>query len=286
MSAPRSDGPRTIKRYANRKMYDTEQSCYVTLEEVAALVRGGIDVRVIDNATKADLTEVTLAQALLDGQRKNRQPVSLAGLRTLFSQGGDLLSRNFADVARARTDVERTVERTVERLRSEAERKVGLVWSRRPDGAPLDSELAEAAADLLGLPPSEQGPPAGLGDTTDATGLAAPRAAGDDWRRWLADALGAAFRRHDDGLEAALARIDALERRLATVERQLAAGGEAPGLDALAGPGAMGATGGADGGEAVRPGGGGSRSGAATSKADDRREPRRSRSLASRVARE
>ena len=105
MTDSNAAAPRLIKRYANRKMYDTERSCYVTLEEVAELVRGGVDVRVIDNTTKADLTEVTLAQALLDSQRRNRQPVSLAGLRTLISQGGDLLSRNLADVARARTDV-------------------------------------------------------------------------------------------------------------------------------------------------------------------------------------
>ena len=47
---------RIIKRYANRKLYDTERSCYVTLEEISQMIKEGDDVKVVDNKTKDDLT--------------------------------------------------------------------------------------------------------------------------------------------------------------------------------------------------------------------------------------
>lgn len=53
-------GRRVIKRYSNRKLYDTKDSRYVTLLEIAEYVRAGEDVQVIDNATKEDKTDVTL----------------------------------------------------------------------------------------------------------------------------------------------------------------------------------------------------------------------------------
>ncbi|MFZ9002171.1 MAG: polyhydroxyalkanoate synthesis regulator DNA-binding domain-containing protein [Bacteriovoracaceae bacterium] len=58
------ENSRLIKRYANRKLYDTKQSCYVTLEEIAAVIREGNDVTVIDNKTKEDITYRTLIQLL------------------------------------------------------------------------------------------------------------------------------------------------------------------------------------------------------------------------------
>ncbi len=211
--------PRVIKRYANRKMYDTERSCYVTLEEIAELVRGGVDVQVVDNSTKADLTEVTLAQALLDSQRKHRQPVSLSGLRTLISQGGDLLTRNFPEVVRARTDVERTVERTVEKWRTEAERTVGRVLQRSRDegGLGLDQELADAIADTTGAPVPE-----GVAMAPAADGTASQPVNLDERLRRVAEALGVANRRHDAGLTTIERRLDAIEARLQALEAVVA----------------------------------------------------------------
>ena len=56
---------RVVKRYTNRKLYDKQESRYVTLEEIARLVREGEDVGVIDNETEEDLTAVTFAQIIL-----------------------------------------------------------------------------------------------------------------------------------------------------------------------------------------------------------------------------
>ncbi|MBI5610094.1 MAG: polyhydroxyalkanoate synthesis regulator DNA-binding domain-containing protein [Deltaproteobacteria bacterium] len=142
--------PRVIKRYANRKMYDTSRSCYVTLEEVAEMVRDGHEVQVIDNKSKADLTEVTLTQALLDSERKRRGTVPLVGLRTLIAQGNDFLQKKVAQpVVRARDEAERTVEtwrdeaeRTVQSWRHEAERVLQHRRTSEGDEAPA----AEAPA--------------------------------------------------------------------------------------------------------------------------------------------
>ncbi len=74
---------RTIKRYANRKLYDTRDSRYVTLEHIAAMVRAGDDIRVVDNTTQADLTTATLAQIIFE-EEKATPRLSLAGLREII----------------------------------------------------------------------------------------------------------------------------------------------------------------------------------------------------------
>lgn len=146
---------RVIKRYANRKMYDTARSCYVTLEEVADMVRGGLEVQVIDNKSKADLTEVTLAQALLDSERKRRGTVPLSGIRTLISQGGDFLQKRVAEpVTRTAEIAQRSVtawrdeaERTVHTLVHEAETLLRIAPQDGTETAvPLSPSQAEAEA--------------------------------------------------------------------------------------------------------------------------------------------
>jgi polyhydroxyalkanoate synthesis repressor PhaR len=61
---------RIIKRYQNRKLYDTHQSCYVTLEEIAQIIREGHEIQVIDNKSKNDITYMTQIQLLFDQERK------------------------------------------------------------------------------------------------------------------------------------------------------------------------------------------------------------------------
>lgn len=62
---------RIIKRYQNRKLYDTYQSCYVTLEEISQIVREGNEIQVIDNKSKNDITYMTQIQLLFDQERKS-----------------------------------------------------------------------------------------------------------------------------------------------------------------------------------------------------------------------
>lgn len=62
---------RIIKRYQNRKLYDTHQSCYVTLEEIAQIVREGHEIQVIDNKSKNEITYMTQIQLLFDQEKKS-----------------------------------------------------------------------------------------------------------------------------------------------------------------------------------------------------------------------
>ncbi len=81
-----------IKRYANRKLYDTENKEYITLDSLAALIRAGEDVRVIDNVTGEDLTAVTLTQIIMEQEKKEGDFVPRSILATLIQTGGESLS--------------------------------------------------------------------------------------------------------------------------------------------------------------------------------------------------
>lgn len=59
-----------IKRYPNRKLYDTNQSCYVTLEEIGELIKAGQNIQVIDNKSKTDITALTLFQVVTKREEK------------------------------------------------------------------------------------------------------------------------------------------------------------------------------------------------------------------------
>jgi polyhydroxyalkanoate synthesis repressor PhaR len=84
-SAPATDRPRrVIKRYSNRKLYDTKDSRYVTLLQIAEMVRGGEEVQIIDNNTKDDLTEITLAQIIYEEQKAHSRNVPLQTLKELI----------------------------------------------------------------------------------------------------------------------------------------------------------------------------------------------------------
>lgn len=75
---------KVIKRYQNRKLYDTERSCYVTLNEIADLIKNGEDVKVIDNRTKRDLTSLTLAQIIFEEEKKRKKFLPLDLLRNII----------------------------------------------------------------------------------------------------------------------------------------------------------------------------------------------------------
>lgn len=94
---------RLIKRYGNRKLYDTSESRYITLDEIARLVRSGNDVKVIDNENGDDLTAITFAQIILEEEKRRSSLLSLGLLRELVQHGEDTL-------AQLKTQVEKGVE--------------------------------------------------------------------------------------------------------------------------------------------------------------------------------
>jgi len=87
---------RIIKRYANRKLYDTQHSRYVTLEQISEMIRTGDDVKIVDNKTKEDLTSVTLAQIIFEEEKKQRSFLPLGAMRNIIQNGGEW----FAEVQR------------------------------------------------------------------------------------------------------------------------------------------------------------------------------------------
>jgi len=81
-----------IKRYPNRKLYDTEAKQYITLEGIAALIRQEQEIRVIDHATGEDLTAVTLTQVILEQEKRQNGFLPQTVLTGLIRAGGERLS--------------------------------------------------------------------------------------------------------------------------------------------------------------------------------------------------
>jgi uncharacterized ubiquitin-like protein YukD len=120
-----------IKKYANRKLYDTRISRYITLEGIAQLVREGHEIKVVDRDTGHDLTQVTLSQIVLSQEKNGPGRLVDAGGEALHDRGQALLDyvrktlavpadlKNQMD--RRREDFEEradeAIERTLRRLR-------------------------------------------------------------------------------------------------------------------------------------------------------------------------
>jgi polyhydroxyalkanoate synthesis repressor PhaR len=83
---------RVIKRYANRKLYDTEAKQYVTLDGIADLLREGVDVQVVDHTNGDDLTAVTLAQIVFEQEKRPGGQLPHGLLARLVRAGGDTLT--------------------------------------------------------------------------------------------------------------------------------------------------------------------------------------------------
>ena len=121
-----------IKKYANRKLYDTRTSKYVTLDAIADLVREGNDIRVVDRDTGNDITQVVLSQIVLTEERRGPQRLVDAGADAIHERGqalldyvrktlnapGELVS---AEVEKRRSSLEgmvdEAIERTLQRLK-------------------------------------------------------------------------------------------------------------------------------------------------------------------------
>ena len=84
---------RIIKRYANRKLYDTQHSRYVTLDQIAEMIRNGDDVKIIDNKSKEDLTSVTLAQIIFEEEKKQKSFLPLQAMRNIIQSGGESITQ-------------------------------------------------------------------------------------------------------------------------------------------------------------------------------------------------
>src|SRR6185436_16682024 len=102
---------RLVKRYGNRKLYDTSESRYVTLEEIGRWVKAGEEVKILENDTGEDLTAVTFAQIILEEERRKSGLLSLRMLREIIQHGEAALQ-----------GIATTVDRGMEVIRTAPER--------------------------------------------------------------------------------------------------------------------------------------------------------------------
>ena len=86
-----SDGSGTviIKKYANRRLYNTETSSYITLDHLAAMTREGRDFKVIDAKTEEDITHNVLTQIIMEEENRGQTMLPVNFLRQLISLYGD-----------------------------------------------------------------------------------------------------------------------------------------------------------------------------------------------------
>jgi polyhydroxyalkanoate synthesis repressor PhaR len=194
-----------IKKYGNRRLYDTGESRYITQEELAAAIKRGVDVRVVDAKTHEDLTQATLAQLVIENAHAARAlPVAL--LTQLIRLDDDALVEFFGRYVTSALEMYLTAKRGVQSLAQSSP------LLRMPLGATdaltrmwMQSPFAQVAG-FGGFPgfgpgfgaPAGAGPGATGYDAEPATASTAPGPAGD-----TGDQL-AAMRRELDELKKAM----------------------------------------------------------------------------------
>jgi polyhydroxyalkanoate synthesis repressor PhaR len=141
-----------IKRYANRKLYNTDTSRYITLKGIASLLDDGEEVRVVDNATGEDITQVALSQILVDNKRAKQDPSDTL-LTQILSRGGDAL---YGAIRKSVDDASEGIGEFQDRFRdlvgqsdSSPRSGIGLAWDKRPRTAG-HKDQNEAEADEAG----------------------------------------------------------------------------------------------------------------------------------------
>ena len=133
--------PKVIKRYANRKLYDTVESRYVTLEEIAEMVKAGAEVRIVDNRSKEDLTSVTLAQIIFEEEKKSSK-MSLRTLKALIRHGGER-AHQFVE------DTQAELRDRVEGLRQAAETRVQTLLTKGQATGDRAKDLVAASQEAV-----------------------------------------------------------------------------------------------------------------------------------------
>ena len=104
---------RLIKRYGSRKLYDTQESRYVLLEEIATWIRDGQDIRVVDNKTDEDVTALTLTQVISEEGRKKSSLLSKELLHDLIRAGESAVN---SSVKQIQQGVDRFVKKSIDRI--------------------------------------------------------------------------------------------------------------------------------------------------------------------------
>ena len=143
-----------IKRYANRKLYNTDTSSYITLKGIAELVELGEDVRVVDNETGEDISSVTLSQILVDNER-SKKAVPHSVLSELIQKSGDALfdavKRGVGDASDSIGELQRNVRSAISSREQEAHNLREILKSlQREWRQEVDASLQSALERVFG----------------------------------------------------------------------------------------------------------------------------------------
>jgi polyhydroxyalkanoate synthesis repressor PhaR len=196
--APTAREPKVIKRYTNRKLYDTVESRYVTLDEIAGMIKEGVEVQIVDNRTKEDLTSVTLAQIIFEEEKKQNQ-MPLAVLREIIRRPGESLT-GF---------IQKEVTPRVASIREEAESRLDKLL-RREDGTVARAPGEEAAT------PAASGTAGGPAEL-----LKASQRALEDWQRRIDERVKHVVENLTGNLPALGRDMQGLTQRLEQLEKKL-----------------------------------------------------------------
>jgi polyhydroxyalkanoate synthesis repressor PhaR len=171
MASPSAGEPVVIKKYANRRLYDTESSAYITLERLAEMVRQKREFKVVDAKTGEDITRPVLTQIIMDEESRGTNMLPVNFLRQLISLYGDsmqsfvpqyleasmeTLQRNqaqFRDAMSGALAANPLAELTRRNMEMFTAATSGLAPGREKDAGPADtkSELAELRAQLAAM---------------------------------------------------------------------------------------------------------------------------------------
>jgi len=139
-----------IKRYSNRKLYDTQESRYVTLEELEELIRAGKEISVVDVSTGEDLTSVTFSQIILENERSRRAGLPTAFLHQLIKHGEawqDFVQKSMKSSLEGIMSSQREAERVFRELASRA----GAGWMPSTSSESKPEKKAETPGEAEAL---------------------------------------------------------------------------------------------------------------------------------------
>jgi len=196
--------PILIKKYGNRRLYDTGDSRYVTQDELAAKIRGGADVRVVDAQTNEDLTQATLTQIVLEtGHAAKFLPVQL--LTQMIRLSDDSLAEFFSRYVTGALDVYLQAKRGVQsiaaynpiaQLPMAATDALARMWMGNPYSYPTPQPSYGYTARESGYPMPPPPPPAHepeaetRGDEPRSDDVAAMRRELDELKQAVREGLG------------------------------------------------------------------------------------------------
>lgn len=185
----KSDEPIVIKKYANRRLYNTRSSSYITLDHLAKMIREEVEFQVIDAKTGADITHTILTQIIMDEEAGGEQMLPTSFLRQLIALYGNSMQalvpgyleasmEQFrANQSKLRKAIEESIGATP--LAQLAQRNVELLKSAaaalRPGGRSSPAE-SEAKAEAEKSEKAEKPAKAERVDTSDKAEIAALRA--------------------------------------------------------------------------------------------------------------